>query len=81
MYPILTEYEDTYELEKYGSDLTDLARLGKLDPVIGRNDEIKECIQILLGERKNSPVIICEPEDGKTVVEGYVTTVFLNIFY
>jgi ATP-dependent Clp protease ATP-binding subunit ClpB len=53
--------------------LTELARRGKLDPVIGRDDEIKRCIQILSRRTKNNPVIIGEPGVGKTAIaEGYV---------
>ncbi|URE34895.1 Sigma-54 interaction domain [Musa troglodytarum] len=55
-------------LEKYGSDLTELARHGKLDPVIGRDDEIRRCIQILSRRTKNNPVIIGEPGVGKTAI-------------
>lgn len=64
--------EGKYEvLEKYGIDLTELARRGKLDPVIGRDDEIRRCIQILSRRTKNNPVIIGEPGVGKTaIVEG-----------
>jgi len=66
--------EGKYEaLEKYGIDLTELARRSKLDPVIGRDDEIRRCIQILSRRTKNNPVIIGEPGVGKTaIVEGYV---------
>ena len=64
--------ESTYEaLERYGRDLTELARRGKLDPVIGRDDEIRRVIQVLLRRTKNNPVLIGEPGVGKTaVVEG-----------
>src|SRR5215467_4595248 len=64
--------ESTYQsLEKYGRDLTDLARKGKLDPVIGRDDEIRRVIQVLSRRTKNNPVLIGEPGVGKTaVVEG-----------
>ncbi|XP_071701624.1 chaperone protein ClpB4, mitochondrial [Rutidosis leptorrhynchoides] len=55
-------------LEKYGNDLTELARKGKLDPVIGRDDEIRRCIQILSRRTKNNPVIIGEPGVGKTAI-------------
>ncbi|KAF9613332.1 hypothetical protein IFM89_007061 [Coptis chinensis] len=55
-------------LEKYGSDLTELARHGKLDPVIGRDDEIRRCMQILSRRTKNNPVIIGEPGVGKTAI-------------
>jgi len=64
--------ESTYQsLERYGRDLTDLARKGKLDPVIGRDDEIRRVIQVLSRRTKNNPVLIGEPGVGKTaVVEG-----------
>ena len=64
--------EGKYEsLEKYGRDLTELARSGKLDPVIGRDDEIRRAIQILSRRTKNNPVLIGEPGVGKTaIVEG-----------
>ncbi|MCH89381.1 chaperone protein ClpB4 mitochondrial-like [Trifolium medium] len=66
--------EGKYEaLDKYGNDLTELARRGKLDPVIGRDDEIRRCIQILSRRTKNNPVIIGEPGVGKTAIaEGFV---------
>ena len=64
--------EGTYEsLEKYGRDLTQAAREGKLDPVIGRDEEIRRTIQILSRRTKNNPVLIGEPGVGKTaIVEG-----------
>jgi ATP-dependent Clp protease ATP-binding subunit ClpB len=64
--------EATYEaLEKYGRDLTALAREGKLDPVIGRDEEIRRVIQVLVRRTKNNPVLIGEPGVGKTaIVEG-----------
>ncbi|MDR0401708.1 MAG: AAA family ATPase, partial [Endomicrobium sp.] len=64
--------EDKYQsLEKYGRDLTDLAKFGKLDPVVGRDSEIHRCIQVLSRRTKNNPVIIGEPGVGKTaIVEG-----------
>jgi ATP-dependent Clp protease ATP-binding subunit ClpB len=64
--------EGKYEsLERYGRDLTQLAREGKLDPVIGRDDEIRRTIQILSRRTKNNPVLIGEPGVGKTaIVEG-----------
>ena len=64
--------EGTYEsLEKYGRDLTRAAREGKLDPVIGRDEEIRRTIQILSRRTKNNPVLIGEPGVGKTaIVEG-----------
>jgi ATP-dependent Clp protease ATP-binding subunit ClpB len=58
-------------LEKYGRDLTELARRGKLDPVIGRDEEIRRVIQVLSRRTKNNPVLIGEPGVGKTaIVEG-----------
>ncbi|MBQ9438750.1 MAG: AAA family ATPase, partial [Lachnospiraceae bacterium] len=64
--------EDTYDsLEKYGEDLVEKARNGKLDPVIGRDSEIRNLIRILSRKTKNNPVLIGEPGVGKTaVVEG-----------
>ena len=58
-------------LKKYTLDLTERARLGKLDPVIGRDDEIRRAIQVLQRRTKNNPVLIGEPGVGKTaIVEG-----------
>ncbi|MCF8076370.1 MAG: ATP-dependent chaperone ClpB, partial [Desulfotignum sp.] len=64
--------EERYQaLEKYGRDLTQLARTGKLDPVIGRDEEIRRIVQVLSRRRKNNPVLIGEPGVGKTaIVEG-----------
>ena len=64
--------ESTYQsLEKYGRDLTDMARKGKLDPVIGRDEEIRRVVQILSRRSKNNPALIGEPGVGKTaIVEG-----------
>ncbi|HWG74947.1 MAG TPA: ATP-dependent chaperone ClpB [Acidimicrobiales bacterium] len=64
--------EDSYQaLEKYGRDLTEDARNGKLDPVIGRDEEIRRVIQVLSRRTKNNPVLIGEPGVGKTaIVEG-----------
>ena len=64
--------EDTFQsLEKYGRDLTEAARAGKLDPVIGRDEEIRRTIQVLSRRTKNNPVLIGEPGVGKTaIVEG-----------
>jgi len=64
--------EDQYQaLEKYGRDLTEAAREGKIDPVIGRDDEIRRVVQVLSRRTKNNPVLIGEPGVGKTaIVEG-----------
>ncbi len=64
--------EEKYQaLDKFSRDLTDLARLGKLDPVIGRDDEIRRIVQVLSRRTKNNPVLIGEPGVGKTaIVEG-----------
>ncbi|HUD48994.1 MAG TPA: ATP-dependent chaperone ClpB [Candidatus Baltobacteraceae bacterium] len=64
--------EDKFQaLDKYGRDLTALARSGKIDPVIGRNDEIRRVMQVLTRRTKNNPVLIGEPGTGKTaIVEG-----------
>src|SRR5712691_5916651 len=66
------EPEGTYEaLSKFGRDLTELAESGKLDPVIGRDEEIRRVIQVLSRRTKNNPVLIGEPGTGKTaIVEG-----------
>jgi ATP-dependent Clp protease ATP-binding subunit ClpB len=64
--------EEKYKaLERYGIDLLDMARKGKLDPVIGRDEEIRRCMQVLNRRTKNNPVLIGEPGVGKTaIVEG-----------
>jgi ATP-dependent Clp protease ATP-binding subunit ClpB len=64
--------EDKYKaLERYGIDLVEMARRGKLDPVIGRDEEIRRCMQVLNRRTKNNPVLIGEPGVGKTaIVEG-----------
>jgi ATP-dependent Clp protease ATP-binding subunit ClpB len=64
--------ESTYEaLARYGRDLTELARKGKLDPVIGRDEEVRRVVQVLSRRTKNNPVLIGEPGVGKTaIVEG-----------
>ena len=61
--------EETYDaLKKYGSDLVELARNHKLDPVIGRDNEIRNVIRILSRKTKNNPVLIGEPGVGKTAI-------------
>jgi len=61
--------EDTFQsLKKYGKDFTELAEQGKIDPVIGRDDEIRRVIQVLLRRTKNNPVLIGEPGVGKTAI-------------
>ncbi|MEQ1868393.1 MAG: ATP-dependent chaperone ClpB [Vicinamibacterales bacterium] len=69
--------ETTYQaLEKYGRDLTEAARKGKLDPVIGRDEEIRRVIQVLSRRTKNNPVLIGEPGVGKTaIVEGLASRI------
>jgi ATP-dependent Clp protease ATP-binding subunit ClpB len=63
-------------LEKYGQDLTALAQSGKIDPVIGRDEEIRRCIQVLSRRSKNNPVLIGEPGVGKTaIVEGLASRI------
>jgi ATP-dependent Clp protease ATP-binding subunit ClpB len=72
--------EDAYQaLEKYGRDLTEDARKGKLDPVIGRDEEIRRVIQVLSRRTKNNPVLIGEPGVGKTaIVEGLARRIVGN---
>ncbi|MEY3617998.1 MAG: chaperone protein ClpB, partial [Actinomycetota bacterium] len=66
-------------LEKYGQDLTKRAREGKIDPVIGRDDEIRRVIQVLSRRTKNNPVLIGEPGVGKTaIVEGLAQRIVAN---
>ena len=61
--------EDTYQsLKKFGRDLNELARSGKLDPVIGRDEEIRRVLQVLSRRTKNNPVLIGEPGVGKTAI-------------
>src|SRR3546814_17836845 len=64
--------EEQYQaLEKYGRDLTEAARQGRIDPVIGRDEEIRRVIQVLSRRSQNNPVLIGEPGVGKTaIVEG-----------
>jgi ATP-dependent Clp protease ATP-binding subunit ClpB len=72
--------EETYQaLEKYGIDLTQAAAQDKLDPVIGRDDEIRRVIQVLSRRTKNNPVLIGEPGVGKTaIVEGLAQRIFVQ---
>lgn len=73
------ENNSSKALSKYTQDLTELARLGKLDPVIGRDDEIRRSIQILQRRTKNNPVLIGEPGVGKTaIVEGLAQRIVDN---
>src|SRR5699024_11223716 len=66
-------------LEKFGVDLTELAREGRLDPVIGRDGEIRRVVQVLSRRTKNNPVLIGEPGVGKTdVVEGLAQRIVAN---
>lgn len=70
--------ESSYNaLKKYGRDVTELASLGKLDPVIGRDEEIRRAIQVLSRRTKNNPVLIGEPGVGKTaIIEGLANRIF-----
>ncbi|MFO7760970.1 MAG: ATP-dependent chaperone ClpB [Thermodesulfobacteriota bacterium] len=72
--------EDKYQaLEKYAKNLTDLARQSKLDPVIGRDDEVRRVIQVLSRRTKNNPVLIGEPGVGKTaIVEGLAQRIVMG---
>ena len=66
-------------LEQYGRNVTDLARQGKLDPVIGRVEEIRRTVQVLSRRTKNNPVLIGEPGVGKTaIVEGLAQRIVLG---
>ena len=71
--------ESTYEaLKKYGIDLTEKAQQGKLDPVIGRDEEIRRCMQVLSRRTKNNPVLIGEPGVGKTAVAEGIALRIIN---
>ena len=72
--------ESSYEaLKKYGRDVTELASRGKLDPVIGRDEEIRRAIQVLSRRTKNNPVLIGEPGVGKTaIIEGLASRAFVK---
>ncbi|MFE1169211.1 ATP-dependent Clp protease ATP-binding subunit [Nocardiopsis sp. NPDC058789] len=68
---------DTPQLDEFGTDMTALAREGRLDPVIGREDEVEQCIEVLARRRKNNPVLIGDPGVGKTaIVEGIAQRIF-----
>ncbi|WP_444963472.1 ATP-dependent Clp protease ATP-binding subunit [Nocardiopsis sp. M1B1] len=67
----------TPTLDEYGTDMTGLAREGRLDPVVGRDDEVEQCIEVLARRRKNNPVLIGDPGVGKTaIVEGIAQRIF-----
>ena len=69
--PVQAPEEEQSPLERFGRDLTEIAEQGKLDPVIGRDEEIRRVIQVLSRRTKNNPVLIGEPGVGKTaIVEG-----------
>ncbi len=69
--PAEGEPSDTPTLDEFGTDMTALAREGRLDPVVGRDDEVDQCIEVLARRRKNNPVLIGDPGVGKTaIVEG-----------
>ena len=71
--------EEKSALEQYGVDLTARAKAGKLDPVIGRHEEIRRVIQILSRRTKNNPVLVGEPGVGKTaIVEGIAQRIVDN---
>lgn len=72
--------EDKYQaLKRFGKDITELARKGKLDPVIGRDDEIRRVVQVLSRRTKNNPVLIGDPGVGKTaIVEGLASRIVLG---
>ena len=71
--------ENTYEaLDKYGKDLVELARKGKIDPIIGRDNEIRRAIQILSRRNKNNPILIGEPGVGKTAIAEGIAQRILN---
>ena len=67
----------TPTLDEFGTDMTALAREGRLDPVVGRDDEVDQCIEVLARRRKNNPVLIGDPGVGKTaIVEGIAQRIF-----
>jgi ATP-dependent Clp protease ATP-binding subunit ClpC len=72
-----SEPSPTPTLDEFATDMTDLAREGRLDPVVGRDDEVEQCIEVLARRRKNNPVLIGDPGVGKTaIVEGIAQRVF-----
>lgn len=75
-----SEAENSYDaLKKYGRDVTELAQDGKLDPIIGRDEEIRRAIQVLSRRNKNNPVLIGEPGVGKTaIIEGLAQRIFVR---
>ncbi|GAB2500094.1 ATP-dependent Clp protease ATP-binding subunit [Nocardiopsis aegyptia] len=71
------EPSDTPTLDEFATDMTALAREGRLDPVVGRDDEVEQCIEVLARRRKNNPVLIGDPGVGKTaIVEGIAQRIF-----
>jgi ATP-dependent Clp protease ATP-binding subunit ClpB len=77
IYKVLQEIKKYQALKRYGRDLTDLAARGKLDPVIGRDNEIRRVLQVLSRRTKNNPVLIGEPGVGKTAIaEGLALRIF-----
>ena len=71
MPPTMNQQDNQKPLEQFGTDLTALAREGKLDPVIGRDEEIRRTMQILSRRTKNNPVLIGEPGVGKTAIAAH----------
>ena len=68
-------------MEKYAKDLVELAREGKIDPIIGRDSEIRRAIQIISRRTKNDPILIGEPGVGKTaIVEGLAQRILMEMF-
>ncbi|KOX12444.1 ATP-dependent Clp protease ATP-binding subunit [Nocardiopsis sp. NRRL B-16309] len=71
------EPSDTPTLDEFATDMTALAREGRLDPVVGRDDEVEQCVEVLARRRKNNPVLIGDPGVGKTaIVEGIAQRIF-----
>ena len=76
MYGYPQEKEENV-LEKYGRDIVEDAKAGKIDPVIGRDEEIRSITRILSRKTKNNPVLIGEPGVGKTAITGQAGTIFI----